>query len=111
MAESRIALKRFPDSTVFMFTYHLSRYQKISHEKQLLFNDLLIDRNALNVKKSEEVSLQKVDLLDSLIAKYMFDFRDYNSASKLISRIDDFAALNNLKVENAVLKKLDNIKK
>ncbi|MBQ0741164.1 hypothetical protein J9332_43540, partial [Aquimarina celericrescens] len=79
IVESRVALKRFPQSTFILFIYHMGKYQKNLQEKNLLFEELLIDISSLDIDESEEVSQQKQDLIESLVVKYMFDFHNYSS--------------------------------
>ncbi len=108
ITESHVALKKFPQSTFILFIYHMGKYQKNFQEKALLYEELLIDIDSLNIDEAEEVSQQKQDLIESLVVKYMFDFHDYSSVKELISEISDTAALENIKFEKNVINSLLN---
>lgn len=86
----------------------MGKYQKNFQEKALLYEELLIDIDSLNIDEAEEVSQQKQDLIESLVVKYMFDFHDYSSVKELISEISDTAALENIKFEKNVINSLFN---
>jgi glycosyltransferase involved in cell wall biosynthesis len=106
IVESRVALKRFPQSTFILFIYHMGKYQKNLQEKNLLFEELLIDISSLDIDESEEVSQQKQDLIESLVVKYMFDFHNYSSVEGLIAEISDAAALENIRFEKNIIDSL-----
>ncbi|GAB2025124.1 glycosyltransferase family 2 protein [Lactovum odontotermitis] len=106
IAESHVALKKFPMSTFILFIHHYAKYLKNEKEKKLLFEDLLADLSAIDNKEAEEVSQQKQDLIESLVVKYMFDFHNYKSASLLLNDISDKAAKENLLIESSVLRKI-----
>lgn len=90
---SNMALKKFPNNGLFLYTKYLSNYYKSIQSISNIFENLLLDLKTLDYKESYEIAQQDTSMLQGVVAKYMFIVGLYEEAHELLKDIDDEASL------------------